>query len=1278
VVIDKSGTFAYVAALTFSQVWAYTIDETSGRLSMVQGSPIRSSTGINGMTIDGSGHFLYLSEYSGSATSYVEGFSIDRTSGVLTAVPGSPYSVASQATAVAGDSGGRFVYVSAGGYIVGFTINSASGALTAMPGQQAEVSNLTQYPITSLVVDPQTRYLYASGFYFRDAFVFDLTPDPSFTPGGIVAYTIDASSGALSVVAGSPFAPDNVDRWLSNSWRCCQQLAIDPTGRFLYGTPQSTVTPDAVMGFSVNQASGALTAVPGSPFLLGTLGGTPVRYAGFGNDMYSVDFTPIGIAVDGSGSFAYAVSTAAQLVSLAINPTNGALTGVNNQPGGVVGVAVASPPASSSTLVSLQIAPQNPTVVSRAFVGLQQQVTAQGIFGDNSRRFLTESVIWRSSNPAVATINDQVGSKGLVTTTSSGTTLLTATLGGISGATTLTATPAVQTTVTITPNPVTVPQGTQIQLTATGTWTDASQVDVTSTAVWSSSNPSVAAINANGLVTAVGQGSTTISAKSGETGSVTFTVTATAQTSALPVGVYALLSGNDNTMVSFAINGSTGAVTQGWWGTQWTGAIAIDPSIRFAYVADANGIWAYTINPNSGQLKQIAVARPDYGAWGVTIDGSGRFLYAARPTESLNAYRIDPASGALTLVAGSPFALPHLSPCYPAVIDPSGRFLYAVGVSSIVGFMIDSTTGALTAMSGSPFKSSLNLSGVLVMDPQGRFLYASGSLPTNLRTGTSTTAIEGYAIDSSNGALSTVPGSPFPAVSSLSCCGALAVDGTGRFLYGTVAGWVVATNGIAPMAFGFAVNAANGALASIPGSPFETGPESYLVSYSQVNGYGGIVSDGSGQHVFVSDFNSGLVSYAVNPNSGALTMVSHAGWRGLGGALAVASRPVSATTSNAQGTIAPAATSTAAAHGAAHIPVNVTLNSGAKLDGVSFSMQVTPNGSAPAITATLGFVADTALPAPIINTLGGAGAIGVSWSGLPTSLSGTVHVGDVLVPLPSGAQAGQSYTAQITLAGGISQSNLVSLAPGTSGALNVLLGYMVGDVFPNTSDSVSGFGDSTINTLDLIATLRAATGLPGFTPAKCSDRFDAMDAYPADTATTRGGDGTINTLDLLVVLKRATNLETARPLRAVRGLTCPAATPQEIAPAARYVEPHEAAGLLELVRTADGGVDVYLQARHDLHLSGLAIAFGASDSSAALSWTAGEGTTPSIVDSSLSGSIAAAWLNTLDLAAGGRIRLGHVLPRDIGVSVTVQGALANDQASGQNVKLMVVGDVQRR
>jgi len=76
---------------------------------------------------------------------------------------------------------------------------------------------------------------------------------------------------------------------------------------------------------------------------------------------------------------------------------------------------------------------------------------------------------------------------------------------------------------------------------------------------------------------------------------------------------------------------------------------------------------------------------------------------------------------------------------------------------AVEGFSINSSTGALSAVSGSPFPlggTPPDAGGLTMFVSGGSYLYA-----TNPNAGT----VAGFTFDSSNGRLTPVPGSPFPA-----------------------------------------------------------------------------------------------------------------------------------------------------------------------------------------------------------------------------------------------------------------------------------------------------------------------------------------------------------------------------------------------------------------------------------------------------------------------------------------------------------------------------------
>lgn len=83
----------------------------------------------------------------------------------------------------------------------------------------------------------------------------------------------------------------------------------------------------------------------------------------------------------------------------------------------------------SATLASISVTPTNPSIP----MGTAEPFTATGMFSDGSKQNLTSSVMWNSSNTAVASI----ASTGVATSVGQGATTIKATSGTISGSTNL-------------------------------------------------------------------------------------------------------------------------------------------------------------------------------------------------------------------------------------------------------------------------------------------------------------------------------------------------------------------------------------------------------------------------------------------------------------------------------------------------------------------------------------------------------------------------------------------------------------------------------------------------------------------------------------------------------------------------------------------------------------------------------------------------------------------------------------------------------------------------
>jgi trimeric autotransporter adhesin len=179
----------------------------------------------------------------------------------------------------------------------------------------------------------------------------------------------------------------------------------------------------------------------------------------------------------------------------------------------------------AATLTSIEITPPNPSIAK----GTRIQLSAIGTFSDGTTQDLTSQVSGTSSNPGIVVPNPSVA-KGLVTGTAVGSTVITATLNGIQGSTTVTVTSAVLTSITITPPNPSIAKGTTVQLIATGNYTDGSTQDLTSQVSWTSGDNTIAqvsgALGTIGLVTGLNMGSTSIAATlNGISGSTTVMVT---------------------------------------------------------------------------------------------------------------------------------------------------------------------------------------------------------------------------------------------------------------------------------------------------------------------------------------------------------------------------------------------------------------------------------------------------------------------------------------------------------------------------------------------------------------------------------------------------------------------------------------------------------------------------------------------------------------------------------------------------------------------------------
>ena len=157
----------------------------------------------------------------------------------------------------------------------------------------------------------------------------------------------------------------------------------------------------------------------------------------------------------------------------------------------------------SPQLVSLSVTPVNGSIAP----GTTAQFTATGHYSNSTQLNLTTAATWSSLNAGIATISNTSGSKGLaVVTAATGSTIISATVSGITGTTILTSSPVSTMTVTSSVSSSMAP-GTTRQFSAFGTLQDATVQDLTTWATWTSLNSSIAFVSnasgSKGLATAV-------------------------------------------------------------------------------------------------------------------------------------------------------------------------------------------------------------------------------------------------------------------------------------------------------------------------------------------------------------------------------------------------------------------------------------------------------------------------------------------------------------------------------------------------------------------------------------------------------------------------------------------------------------------------------------------------------------------------------------------------------------------------------------------------------
>jgi len=203
-------------------------------------------------------------------------------------------------TTAIGHPSGRFLYVASKviDVIETFEVDATTGRLTLLKEKTVSTGRAPHL----FALDPQGRFLYVA-----------------LRVGGVAVYSIDPQDATLKQVPGSPFAAEARTR----------TVFAHPNGRFVYA---SNAHSNSISGYHVNQITGILTPIPGSPFFAGD--DTPVVPPDPMRDKpVEAGGMPFSVTVDASGHYLYVANRmGASLSAFRINPETGAISPLKGSP----------------------------------------------------------------------------------------------------------------------------------------------------------------------------------------------------------------------------------------------------------------------------------------------------------------------------------------------------------------------------------------------------------------------------------------------------------------------------------------------------------------------------------------------------------------------------------------------------------------------------------------------------------------------------------------------------------------------------------------------------------------------------------------------------------------------------------------------------------------------------------------------------------------------------------------------------------------------------------
>jgi 6-phosphogluconolactonase (cycloisomerase 2 family) len=286
------------------------------------------------------------------------------------------------------------------------------------------------------------------------------------------------------------------------------------------------------------------------------------------------------------------------------------------------------------------------------------------------------------------------------------------------------------------------------------------------------------------------------------------------------------------------------------------------PYSRTLYAANNNDnvIGVFSVDPNTGRLNARGDVSGLVAPASMAYSNDLQYLYAANATPgTLSGFAIDAATGDLTELAGSPFAMSGGAALQPnrIAMQPNGSTMYVTARLSGQLSMFDiGAGGALTEKAGSPFGTFAGARDVRTVQlPVGNFLYVTAPNEASNRLISHSIATDGTLTQIDADTTGTTPT-------------AMTATPAGDFLYLVNEGSLTVS--------GYVINQTDGTLTELAGSPFAiagtgTAPADIVMT-----------DDGTNRFIYVPSVNGEVSMFSVD-GAGALTLLSPATVSGSGG-----------------------------------------------------------------------------------------------------------------------------------------------------------------------------------------------------------------------------------------------------------------------------------------------------------------------------------------------------------------------------------------------------------